>query len=132
MDRKVEIDYLALQLEAGDLFLLATDGVYEFRCRRSLRAAIAAAPDLDAGRAGSSPRKPCARGSGDNLTVQMVRIDELPSPEANELYRQVSDLPCPPLLEARDSSTATRSSASSRAAPQPHLPRGRQDSGERW
>ena len=35
--------------------------------------------------------------------MQLVRIDELPAPEANEVYRQLSDLPCPPLLDARDS-----------------------------
>ena len=102
MDRKVEIDYLALQLEAGDLFLLATDGVYEHTDAPCVRAAIAAAPDLDAA-ARVIADEALARGSGDNLTVQLVRIDELPAPEANEVYRQLSDLPCPPLLDARDS-----------------------------
>jgi serine phosphatase RsbU (regulator of sigma subunit) len=57
MDRKVEIDYLALPLEAGDLFLLATDGVYEHTDAPCVRAAIAAAPDLDQP-PGSSPMKP--------------------------------------------------------------------------
>ena len=102
MDRKVEIDYLALQLEAGDLFLLATDGVYEHTDAPCVRAAIAAAPDLDSA-ARVIADEALARGSGDNLTVQLVRIDELPAPEANEVYRQLSDLPCPPLLDARDS-----------------------------
>ncbi len=102
MDRRVEIDYLALQLEAGDLFLLATDGVYEHTDAPCVRAAIAAAPDLDTA-ARVIADEALARGSGDNLTVQLVRIDELPAPEANEVYRQLSDLPCPPLLDARDS-----------------------------
>ena len=102
MDRKVEIDYLALQLEAGDLFLLATDGVYEHTDAPCVRSAIAAAPDLDTA-ARVIADEALARGSGDNLTVQLVRIDELPAPEANEVYRQLSDLPCPPLLDARDS-----------------------------
>lgn len=102
MDRKVEIDYLALQLEAGDLFLLATDGGYEHTDAPCVRSAIAAAPDLDAA-ARIIADEALARGSGDNLTVQLVRIDELPAPEANEVYRQLSDLPCPPLLDARDS-----------------------------
>ena len=102
MDRKVEIDYLALQVEAGDLFLLASDGVYEYTDAHCVRSAIAAAPDLDAA-ARVIADEALARGSGDNLTVQLVRIDELPEPEANEVYRQLSDLPCPPLLDARDS-----------------------------
>ena len=41
------------------------------------------------------------QGSSDNLTVQIVRIDELPDSEGSEIVRQALELPCPPLLEAR-------------------------------
>jgi hypothetical protein len=41
------------------------------------------------------------QGSTDNLTVQIVRVDELPHSEANEIFGPVSELPPPPLLEAR-------------------------------
>ena len=88
MDRKVEIDY-PLQLEAGDLFLLATDGVYEHRCPVRPDAAIAAAP-ISTSAAPVIADEAGRRGSGDNPTVQLVRIDELSEPEANEVYRQVS------------------------------------------
>lgn len=102
MDRKVEIDYLSLQLEIGDLFLLATDGVYEHTDALCVRSALDSAPDLDAA-ARAIGEQALRRGSGDNLTVQLVRIDGLAAPEANEVYRQLSELPCPPLLDARDS-----------------------------
>mgnify|MGYP000958339911 FL=1 len=100
MDRKVEIDYLALQVEAGDLFMLATDGVYEHVDAEFVRSAIARSPDLDSA-AQAIAEEALEQGSGDNLTAQLVRVDELPDPEANEVYRQLSDLPCPPMLEAR-------------------------------
>ena len=100
MDRKVEIDYLALQLEAGDLFLLATDGVYEHADAEAIRAALAATADLDAA-AQAVAAQAFAHGSPDNLTIQIVRIDDLPDPEANEVFRQVAELPCPPPLAAR-------------------------------
>jgi serine/threonine protein phosphatase PrpC/tRNA A-37 threonylcarbamoyl transferase component Bud32 len=100
MDRKVDIDYQALQLAIGDLLLLATDGVYEHVDAACIRSAIDAGPDLDAA-ARAIAEAALHGGSGDNLTIQVVRIDELPDPEANEVYRQLSDLPCPPLLEAR-------------------------------
>ena len=101
MDRKVDIDYRAIQIKTGDLFLLATDGVYEFVDAGFVVATVAACSnDLDLA-AQKIVEEALQRGSGDNLTAQIVRIDELPSPEANELYRQVSELPCPPLLEAR-------------------------------
>ena len=41
------------------------------------------------------------RGSPDNLTVQIVRVDELPESAASEVFGQPSELPLPPLLEAR-------------------------------
>ena len=100
MDRKVDIDYQALPLAVGDLLLLATDGVYEYTVADVVRSAIAGAADLDAA-AKAIADEALRRGSPDNLTIQLVRIDELPDPEANEIYRQLSELPCPPLLEAR-------------------------------
>jgi len=101
MDRKVEIDYVQAQAAVGDLLVLATDGVHEYTDAAVVQAAIAAGPDLDAA-ARAIAEEALQRGSGDNLTIQLIRIDELPDPEANEVFRQISDLPCPPQLEARD------------------------------
>lgn len=101
MDRKVEIDYAQVQLAVGDLFLLATDGVYEHTDALFVRSAIDVAADLDAA-ARVIADEALNRGSDDNLTIQLLRIDQLPDPEANEVFRQVADLPCPPQLEARD------------------------------
>lgn len=100
MDRKVEIDYVQAQLAVGDLLVLATDGVYEHTDSEFIQAAIRDGAELDAA-AKAIADEALRRGSGDNLTIQLIRIDELPDPEANELYRQISDLPCPPLLDAR-------------------------------
>ena len=101
MDRKVEVDYQALALEEGELLLLATDGVYEYTDAAFVAAAIeGCAGDLDQA-AKAIVAEALQRGSGDNLTVQIVRVDQLPSPESNEMYRQIAELPFPPLLDAR-------------------------------
>lgn len=101
MDRKVEVDYRSLPLEVGDLLLLATDGVCEHLDAEFVAGAIAAgAGDLEQA-AQAIAEEAYRRGSADNLTVQLVRIDELPSPESNEMYRQLSELPFPPPLTAR-------------------------------
>lgn len=100
MDRKVEIDYQQAQLAQGDLLLLATDGVYEYTDAGFVLAAIREASDLDTA-AQVIAEESLRRGSGDNLTVQIIRVDELPDPEANEVFRQISELPCPPMLEPR-------------------------------
>jgi serine/threonine protein phosphatase PrpC len=97
----VEIDYQALQVEKGDAFLLATDGVYEFvddafmiEAVRNGRADPDAAARAIVGEAYS-------RGSDDNMTVQIAFIDDLPGRDASEIRQQASALPPPPLLDAR-------------------------------
>jgi serine/threonine protein phosphatase PrpC len=101
MSPQLEIDYQAHQLETGDLFVLATDGVYEHVDARFVASMIHAhANDLDAA-AKLIVEAAYERGSPDNLTLQIVRIDELPNPEVGEIHQQFSSLPLPPMLDAR-------------------------------
>ncbi|WP_027580352.1 bifunctional protein-serine/threonine kinase/phosphatase [Bradyrhizobium sp. Ai1a-2] len=98
---QVEIDYQSFRIEQGDTFLLATDGIYEHVAPRQLAKMIAdGADDLDKA-AKAIVEQAYERGSQDNLTVQIVRIDELPESSASEAFGQPSELPLPPLLEAR-------------------------------
>ena len=98
---QIEIDYRALQVEKGDVFLLATDGVYEHVGTRFIASAIKDnANDLDEA-AKVIVAEAFRRGSADNLTIQIVRVDQLPHGEASEVFGQPSELPLPPLLEAR-------------------------------
>jgi len=98
---QIEIDYQMLQVDKGDVFLLATDGVYEHVSARSIAKAVNDnAEDLDKA-ARMIVYEAYQQGSPDNLTVQIVRIEDLPEGEASEVFGQVSELPLPPLLEAR-------------------------------
>jgi serine/threonine protein phosphatase PrpC len=98
---QIEIDYRVVTVEKGDLFVLTTDGVYEHVAGRFIAETIyGGADDMDAA-AAAIVDEAKRQGSPDNLTVQIVRIDELPGSEGGEVVRQASELPCPPLLEAR-------------------------------
>jgi serine/threonine protein phosphatase PrpC/ribosomal protein L39E/predicted Ser/Thr protein kinase len=98
---QIEIDYQTLQIEKADVFVLATDGVYEHVSTRFIANAIGDnQSDLDKA-AKIIVDEAFQRGSPDNLTVQIVRIDQLPASEAIEVFGQTSELPLPPLLEAR-------------------------------
>jgi serine/threonine protein phosphatase PrpC len=93
----VEIDYRAIELSPGDVFVLATDGVYEHVQPRSIAQAIAASPDdLDLA-ARRVVEAALNRGSPDNLTIQIARIDALPEGDAGDLFDRTEALPAPPL-----------------------------------
>lgn len=97
----VEIDYHHWPLETGELYLLATDGAYEHLDAAAVHAALAAHPqDLDAA-AAALVATALARGSDDNLTVQLARVDALPDDDAPPLQDQRAGLALPPPLQPR-------------------------------
>ena len=101
MRDRLELDYYAHTIEIGDTFVLATDGVYEFVPEASVIDAINKHHDnLDLA-ARNIATEALEKGSDDNLTIQVVRIEQLPNPEINELHQQVSRLPFPPELRPR-------------------------------
>ncbi len=101
IDGQLEIDYRTFQVEEGDIFLLATDGVYEYADADFIHAAIKDCGGEFDRAAKIIVEEAYRRGSGDNLTIQIVKVEELTSPQANEIYQQLSGLPFPPILEGR-------------------------------
>lgn len=98
---QLEIDYQSHQLEKGEVFFFATDGVYEHANPQFVVDAIRNhADDLDLA-AKLIGEEAYLRGSTDNLTVQIVRVDDLPKPDVMETFRQLTVLPFPPELESR-------------------------------
>jgi serine/threonine protein phosphatase PrpC len=94
----LEMDYQAQRLETGDVFVIATDGVHEFASSRFIANAVSDhAGDLDAA-ARAMAAEALDRGSGDNLSAIVIRVDELPEADANEILKQRADVPFPPML----------------------------------
>ena len=78
VNSQIEIDYLTFKVEPGDTFVLATDGVYEHVGDRVVARMIKdGIDDLDQV-AKAIVELAYELGSKDNLTVQIVRIDEVP------------------------------------------------------
>ncbi|HQY77620.1 MAG TPA: bifunctional protein-serine/threonine kinase/phosphatase [Rhodoferax sp.] len=97
VQQQLDLDYLALPLEVGDIFVLTTDGVHEHMDGAFVAGAIAqAGDDLDRA-ARAITEEALRRGSADNLTLQIVRVDELPAPEAAEISTLSVTLLPPPL-----------------------------------
>jgi len=97
----VEIDYRSWDTEVGEVYLLATDGVYEYIDATAIHAALAEHPDDFNAAAKALTDLAMARGSEDNLTVQVVRIDALPDLQPQHLPSQREGLKLPPALRPR-------------------------------
>jgi len=98
---QLEIDYQSLQLQIGDTFLLATDGIYEYASSDFIVRAIKGHQDNLDKAAKAILDEAYQQGSTDNLTIQIVRVEDLPSQNTEEMYLQLTGLPFPPVLDAR-------------------------------
>jgi serine/threonine protein phosphatase PrpC len=73
----LEMDYSRIPVDIGDTFVLTTDGVYEFLAPETIAGSIAQASDLDAA-ARELVESAYSAGSDDNLTIQIIRLEDLP------------------------------------------------------
>jgi serine/threonine protein phosphatase PrpC len=94
----IEIDYSDSEVKAGDYFIFTTDGVHGYVNDQDInRILLENLKNLN---------KACqlivseayARESPDNLTVQIVRLDSLPSQDADTFFKKLTELPFPPPL----------------------------------
>ena len=100
IEQQLEIDYHSQVIEKGDVFILATDGVYEFLNNKQMIHHIAHAETLDIA-AKQIIDQALLGGSDDNLSIQIVRIEHVPDYQLDEVQRHVTQLPLPPRLHPR-------------------------------
>jgi serine/threonine protein phosphatase PrpC len=101
INSQLEIDYEALHVDRGDIFLFVTDGIYEsVNSRFMINTINDCSDDLNAAMK-IIAEEAYEQGSTDNLTAQVVRIDKLPNQDVNDIYQQLTELPFPPILDAR-------------------------------
>ena len=98
----VEIDYRTWEAEVGDVYLLATDGAWSHLDAAAVHDAIAQCGDDFDAAAQQLAMAARARGSNDDATVQLLRIDALPASDASALHPQREGLAIPPMLRPRD------------------------------
>ncbi len=97
----VELDYSTVNLKIGDVFILATDGIYEHNTEEFIIETV--------NNYKNDLNKACEiiaenalkQDSDDNLTLQIIDIVNLPNKTSDEVYAQLTELPFPPLLQAR-------------------------------
>jgi serine/threonine protein phosphatase PrpC len=99
IDQALEIDYQSQSIEKGDIFIICTEGVYEFIDDQKISQQIAMAESLDLA-ANAIIKQALTQGSDDNLSIQIVRVENVPNYQLDEI-QQLTALPVPPSLTAR-------------------------------
>ncbi len=100
IDAHLDIDYSNFLLEKADTFLLTTDGVHEFISDNTMLQIITD-NDRNLERAAREiTALAMQNGSDDNVTCQLVRFNQPPQINDQEVYRKLTELPFPPDLNA--------------------------------
>ena len=98
VDTHLQIDYERVALETGDIFLLSTDGVHDHVTEKELVSIVlASSKNLDKA-SELIARKALQHNSQDNVSCQLLRVDEIPSQNVDEVHKQLTELPFPPDL----------------------------------
>ncbi|HEX4940839.1 MAG TPA: bifunctional protein-serine/threonine kinase/phosphatase [Candidatus Kapabacteria bacterium] len=93
MDWQVDIDYRAVDVQSGDIFLLSTDGVHEFLPIPQLKKLLAQARDNPDACCEALLDAAYNAGSDDNISCQVLVIDSLDAPAADDSRLHATRLP---------------------------------------
>lgn len=99
VDLHLDIDYRAVDLEVDDVFIMTTDGVHDYLSDRQINEILSHSANLTV-LADQIVSKALANDSHDNVTCQIIHIENLPSPQADEVINDLIRLPFPPDLSA--------------------------------
>jgi len=97
IDSHLDIDYKTLAIEEGDVFLMTTDGIHDYLDDQQLKLHLKADSALEV-KADKIAKHALDQKSHDNVTCQIIRIETLPTQDANEVYNDLTRLPFPPHL----------------------------------
>ena len=98
VDYRLDIDYKTLSIEKDDLLLLSTDGIHDYLSDKAITEILASdESDLNS-LCNQLVQQSLANKSLDNLSCQLVRITDLPSQDADEVFSKLTELPFPPEL----------------------------------
>ena len=103
MDLDLEVDYLAEDLAANDVFLLTTDGVHDALPTQQLRRHVGCALAENATLESVSRAIVDAalkHGSEDNVSCLLARIDATPDEDVDEAHRRLTRQVISPVLRA--------------------------------
>jgi len=105
IDLHLDIDYKKVAIEKNDIFLLSTDGIHDFIKYKDLKTILSEHLSKSIDNEGLQYCcdfiANCAieNNSDDNLSLQLLGINNLPLEEQQEIYAKAQQRPFPPPLE---------------------------------
>ena len=97
IDTHLDIDYKTQAVEQGDIFLMTTDGVHDYLDDQQLKDHLKSDSAIEV-KADKIVKHALEQKSDDNATCQIIKIESLPTQDANEVYNELTRLPFPPHL----------------------------------
>ena len=102
MDSNLNMDYETASVEINDIFFLMSDGIYEFVSNEMLTKIVNEnINDLQIAAKMISDLA-YENQSDDNLTIQILKVDNLAVKNIDEIQKQLHERILPPILEARE------------------------------
>jgi len=98
VDYRLDIDYKTIGVEKGDVFFMSTDGVHDTLSDKIIQRHLTTKNDGLTVVCENIVAQSLADGSLDNASCQLIRVDELPSQDADEVFSKLTELPFPPEL----------------------------------
>ncbi len=95
----LDIDYKKIALEDNDIFIMLTDGVFEFITDKEIKNSVLNHSDDLKQAVNDMIELATAHNSDDNLTCQIIKITNLPHKNEKEFFDTLTQLPFPPVLE---------------------------------
>lgn len=100
LDVKLDVDYQAIPILEGDLFLLSTDGVHDFLSAERLQETLSLTSRSLENICHELIDRALSADSHDNLSCQLLRVDALPTAQIDDVVQQLTELRFPPFLQA--------------------------------
>lgn len=95
----LDIDYRKILLETNDIFIMLTDGVFEFITDKEIKNIVNNNLAKLNNAVETIIQLAVKNNSDDNLTCQIIRVINLPEKNESEFFKTLTKLPFPPALE---------------------------------
>lgn len=96
----VDIDYRQVEVEEGDVFFLSTDGLHNFVSAKDIEACLQRFLKGERGVCDALIQQALANQSDDNLSCQILHVEQLPRHADVNSYRTLVERPFPPPLSS--------------------------------